>query len=256
MKPPVLCCSYPKSGRTWLRFVLANYFNEINSLVDSVDYNNVFTLFPNSGSNPQRGLPAYQYMDNNDIPLILFDHSNYNANFDQVSVVFLIRGIFDTLVSNYFQAKNRLSVFNGDIKSYVRDDDLGVDNLIRYYNSWSTGLKKVNHQIISYEDMHAEIETYIEKLLIMVGAPVDKGFIEVAVKKSSFDNMKSIEIKNGFVNQNQVLKTNDNNALRAREGKIGGYTQHLDAEDISHITKQCDKYLSIDAKELLKSVMA
>jgi hypothetical protein len=67
--------------------------------------------------------------------------------------------------------------------------------------------------------------------------------------------MKNIEIQHGFPNPNLQPKAGDNNALRAREGKIGNYSQYLDAEDIRYIDEICDDKLSVTAIELLKKAI-
>jgi len=253
MKKPFLCCSYPKCGRTWLRFVLANYFNQVNNLVDSVNYNNVFSLFPNSGNNLSRGVPAYQYMNNKRLPLILFDHTLYRTEFNSVDVIFLVRGVLDTLVSNYFQATNRLGMYKGDIQAYIRDPEQGLDNLINYYNNWGKGLGNTKHCVIRYEDMHEDIYACIKKLFMLLGITLDKVALSVAVELSTFSNMKSIELKEGFANQKQEIKTGDNNAMRAREGKVGGYKKYFSDQDIAYINERCEQFFSPAAKILLKS---
>jgi hypothetical protein len=40
-------CSYPKSGRTWIRFALANLLTSIHHLDRSVDLGSLFELLPN-----------------------------------------------------------------------------------------------------------------------------------------------------------------------------------------------------------------
>jgi len=80
-KPAMFFCSFPKTGRTWVRFILANYFNEKYSLGLQIDFNNMFQLFPNHGQDTQRGLPAYRYSNHDAIPLLIFDHSPYYQSY-------------------------------------------------------------------------------------------------------------------------------------------------------------------------------
>ena len=251
-KKPVLCCSYPKSGRTWLRFILANYFNQLYEFEANIDYNNIFTLFPNAGPDPSRGMPAYRYMTDDRIPLVAFFHSEYHPQYDSFDVIFLVRGIHDTLVSNYFQVSNRLGVFSGDLKSFIRNTEMGVGNLIRYLNGWSDNLAKIKHRVISYEMMHDDTKNFATGIIQSLGLSCNDLALSKAIEASSFSKMKNIEIEHGFPNPNLKSKVGDNNALRAREGKIGNYSQYLDAEDIQYIDDICDNKLSRAAIELLK----
>jgi len=239
IKKPVFCCSYPKCGRSWLRFILANYFNELYEFEDRIDYNNIFTLFPNGGQDSLRGLPAYRYMTDDRIPLVAFFHSEYHPQYDSFDIIFLVRGVHDTLVSNYFQASNRLGIFSGDIKSFIRNTEVGSGGLIRYLNGWSDKLTTINHKVISYENMHGDPEKCVGDIIRFLGKDCDDRALAMAVEASSFNNMKNIEIQHGFPNPDLKFKANDNNALRARIGKIGNYQQYLDAADIRYIDEFC-----------------
>jgi alcohol sulfotransferase len=254
-KKPVFCCSYPKSGRTWLRFILANYFNQLFEFEAGIDYNNVFTLFPNAGGDPLRGIPAYRHMTDDRIPLVAFFHSGYHPQYDNFDVIFLVRGIHDTLVSNYFQVSNRLGVFSGDIKSFIRNTEMGVAGLIQYLNGWSDNLAKIKHRVISYEMLHDDTKNCASGVIRFLGLSCDDSALSKAIEASTFGKMKNIEIQHGFPNPNLQPKAGDNNALRAREGKIGNYSQYLDAEDIRYIDEICDNKLSVTAIELLKKAI-
>lgn len=251
-KKPVLCCSYPKSGRSWLRFILANYLNCLYQFKDRIDYNNVFSILPNRGPDPLRGIPAYQYMIDERVPLVAFLHAEYQSNFDEFDVVFLIRGIHDTLVSGYFQAVSRLRVFHGDIKSFVRNDDIGVMNLIRYLNSWSDRLMGMKHTVVSYEGLHEDTQKQMVEVIAFLGMHYDAPALAKAIELSSFTNMKDIEIQHGFPNPHVRLDVGNNDALRAREGKVGNYLRYLDSEDVQHIDESCDRLLSVASKKLMR----
>lgn len=252
-KKPVLCCSYPKSGRSWLRFILANYLNCLYLFEDRIDYNNVFSLLPNRGPDPLRGVPAYRYMADERVPLVAFLHAEYQSSFDEFDVVFLIRGIHDTLVSGYFQAVSRLRVFDGDIKSFIRNEDIGVMNLIRYLNSWADQLINMKHAVVSYEGLHQDPQKQMTEVIAFLDIHYDASALAKAIGLSSFTKMRDIEIQHGFPNPDLRLDARDRNTLRAREGKIRNYARYLDSEDIQHVNESCDRRLSTTAKKLMRN---
>lgn len=251
-KKPVFCCSYPKCGRSWLRFILANYFNCLYEFETRIDFNNVFTLLPNGGPDPTRGMPAYRYMADDRVPLIAFVHAEYRPDFEHFDFVFLVRGIHDTLVSNYFQASRRLRIFDGDIKAYIRNDKIGVMNLIDYLNGWSEHLANINHRVLSYEHLHRDAQKHVTELLDFLGVDCDAATLAKAIELSSFTNMKRVEIQHGFPNPDLQLGSGDNEALRAREGKMGNYDKYLDSEDVQYISDICDSHLSAAAQEFMQ----
>ncbi len=252
-KKPVYFCSYQKSGRTWFRFILANYFNNLHGFEQRIDYNNMFALLPNVGQDPLRGLPAYKYMLDSRLPLIVFDHSGYHDTFDDFDIVFMVRNVHDTLVSNYFQLTNRHGSLECDIKSYIHNPDFGLMELVNYLNAWSENLSRIQHCVLSYEEMHSKTMSCVSGVIKFLVQNCDEEALLNAVEKSSFNKMKDIEIKYGFPNPNLKFKSNDNNALRAREGKVGNYVQYLDKSDINYINNVCDDRLSKAAKKLLAS---
>jgi len=166
-----------------------------------------------------------------------------------------MRDIFDTLVSCYFQAKNRLGQYPYDIKSFIREADFGVPRLAGYINSWSAGLDTTPHLVLVYEQMHKDAKLTIANLLEFIKADLDESVLEKAIQASDFQRMKKIEVDKGFPNPD--LKTNtgvDNNALRAREGKVGNYTEYLDSKDIKYIKRTCDRLLNAQSKKMLNEL--
>ena len=96
-------CSFPKSGRTWLRFIIAHYLNNIYDLKLELDLRNMFQILPNDSHDHERGLEAYQYGKAKKIPLIISSHDKYNKNkFKHKRIIYLMRSVFDVLVSYYF----------------------------------------------------------------------------------------------------------------------------------------------------------
>ena len=251
-KIPVFYCSFPKTGRTWVRFILANYYNEKYSLNLQIDLNNMFHLLPNYESDPLKGLPAYQYADHKSLPLLIFDHSPFHQGYTNQKVIFQVRSIYDTMVSHYFQARYRLGQYPYDIKHFIREKDFGIPRLAGYINSWSAGLGSTQHIIVGYEQMHEDSVTTIKNILCFIQSDIDESIMESAISASNFQRMKNIEISRGFPNRDPARNTGvDNNALRAREGKVGGYKKYLDENDINYIKKTCDQLLSDASRNVL-----
>ena len=70
--------SYPKSGRTWLRYLLSCYFAEVAELGFQPDLETMFRVLPNFDLDPIRGIGAFAgdvHRDN--LPLVLVSHLPY-----------------------------------------------------------------------------------------------------------------------------------------------------------------------------------
>jgi len=251
-KKVVLCCSYPKSGRSWLRFILAHYINNLYQLEMDINFNSLFQICPNNGPDPQRGLPAYRFEQQNQIPLFLFDHGQFHPSYQQAPIIFIIRGLLDTLVSKYFQDTQRIQCFRGTMSDYLCSPH-GLARLISYLNNWSQNLQNTHHIVISYELMHQNIHQLIYSVLDeMLPEKPNETLLNQAIENSTFSKMKNIEMKSGFPNQQINIDKNNPNALRARKGKVNGYHEHLSQSDIDYVNDYSEKHLNISAKKLLK----
>jgi len=90
----------------------------------------------------------------------------------------LILEIHNTLVSGNFQAVSRLRVFDGDLKSFIRGDDFGVMNSIRYLNSWSDQLAKMKHAVVSYEGLHQDALKQMTEVIAFFGIHYDASALQ------------------------------------------------------------------------------
>src|SRR5579859_2502518 len=89
-------CSFFKCGRTYLRFILANYFNSAMGLGEDVSLRSMFSLLPNAWSRcPVRGAGAFK-VSNPKMPLVTFSHAPYMPElFPEGRFIILLRSPFD-----------------------------------------------------------------------------------------------------------------------------------------------------------------
>jgi hypothetical protein len=248
-KEATFLCSYPKSGRTWLRFLLANYLDVVFDLRVAVDFHSLFTLVPNEGDRPKRGLPAYRYWDDARVPLVVASHKPYDERFDDSDIVFVVRSPLDTLVSQYFHRSRQLQAFKGDLESYLRDPKFGVSRFIDYVNSWAEPIARHRSLVVSYEDMQADAVEVLARLAEFVGLPTEAEAVQKAVSLSSFERMQELEVRRGIPGHRYDRR--DPNARRLRAGRVGGYEDHLAAEDEAYVRSQLRARLTPAAADLL-----
>ena len=115
--PTVNLISYPKSGRTWLRMMMAKYMT---------------LAFPDSNTDEYEIFPAlhddYKSFKN-----------RYGKDYKDMGVVFLHRHPGDVVISYYKerQTSNRSgSNYDGTISDYIRSEMYGIKSIIEYNNKW------------------------------------------------------------------------------------------------------------------------
>ena len=243
--------SYPKSGRTWLRYALSCYFAKVAALDLVPDLATTFRVLPNLDRDPVRGLPAFAYGGNPMLPLIAVSHREYDRGlFADRPVVFLLRDPRDVVVSSYFHATRHKHRYHGTLKSFIRDHNQGLADLLRYLNGWAAGLAGHRHHVVSYEAMSDDPARAIRGILVFLGVPCDEAALTAAVEASRFDAMRQTEQQSGIPGHNYDRA--DSESLRMRKGKAGGFRDYLDPADIALIEDWCQSDLSSAARDLVR----
>ena len=203
---------------------------------------------PNFALDPVRGVPAFRFAGH--IPRIYVSHLPYHPMlFRKRPVIFLVRDPRDVIVSSYFHAARHKHRFSGSIDAFVLDGKQGLPRLVDYLNGWAGALEARRDLIVSYEMLAADPRAAVEEVLLFLGARVDQDAIRQAVEASSFATMREHEKVEGIPAHDYDLS--DDESLRMRRGKTGGYVDYLSPEAIGLIDRYCAEKLTAAAKILL-----
>ncbi|WP_395337184.1 sulfotransferase domain-containing protein [Novosphingobium sp. BL-8H] len=240
--------SYPKSGRTWLRYILSHYFNLTRDLAVKVDLHSTFAILPNLALDSARGVPGFHHTGT--VPLVPVTHLAYEDRlFGKAPIIFLLRDPRDVLVSSYFHATKHKHRFSGSIEDFL-DCHQGLPDLSTYLNSWSRGLAKHPHISISYEALMRDTVAVVAEVLRFLGEAVDFDALGVAVRRSDFEAMRRGEMETGI--PGHEYDRLDDEALRMRRGKVGGYRDYLSDQAVQHINTRLSLALEPETKSLLR----
>lgn len=214
----VVLVSYPKSGRTWVRFML--------------NHADVKIEYTHSGSGNRLGLPFEE---------IAGRVHEWAAR----RVVFLTRDPRDTVVSCYFQATRRIAEearFQGDMSEFIRHPGYGVEKIARFNLHWleSAHLFK-DFLTLSYEDMHSSGKAELTRILsFATRRPANPAKVQRALEAGSFQNMRSVEAAlGGGSREDKKMRlgggvAGDAESLKTRRGKVGGWADYLTGEDAAY----------------------
>jgi len=231
--------SFPKCGRTWLRFFVAKYISEKYHAPFMLDHSIVMRLASLGAG--AHSAPHYHFTHAGfDIP----DESEFNKivrSFRGKQIHFLVRDPRDVAVSYYWHYQKRQKRLHADvprntpISIFLRHPVVGISQIVRSMNRWHQHQNEFNGFFIwRYEDFKRDPKKSFEDLLTALGEkPIDRAAFDSALQYSSFDNMKMVE-------QNQKIKDpmlstadlTDPEAFKVRRGIVGGYRDYLSAEDL------------------------
>jgi len=205
--------SFPKSGRTWLRYGLhlAGH-GAINFSHDGFEYND--------GA----------------MPALNFDTTARLSQYRAVHrIVYIERGVHDTIVSLFHQITGRFSDFfgyQGTISDFLRDPYFGVANLIRYQLMWRELSGALPVLAIRYEDMAQDYAAVLRKTSAHFELGMSMADCARVASQTTLEAMKQVEQSRSF---DQPWLQPRMGAPKVRQGRIGGYVEALSPDDIAFV---------------------
>ena len=202
--------SSPKSGRTWLKFILGKYHCLANRLPDDQILSSA--------------IEGYQF--SHDVGG--FDNARPKHVNTSKYIVFLKRNVYDVVVSSYYHVKYRDKCFDGTISEYIQSEFSPVQKWKIMCDKWEPLADKV----ITYENLQENTFSTVCDVLEGWQKPIRGDLLLKAIDYADFDNMKQIE-KSGTFSDTESMKSVDNsNGMKVRNGKVGGYSEVLSDKHI------------------------
>jgi hypothetical protein len=237
----VFVISYPKSGRTWHRFLVGNYLAALWGRPKS-EAASVEDLTASQPGTRTR----YDHNGANFVDAIAPDHPAVAnpALWSGRKVIFLVREPKDVLVSAWHHARWRSNSYRGPIADFVRSRYAGIDKLLVAQNRWWASRERASaHLVLSYERMHADLAGVLRDTLRFVGWPVDEPGIANAVAASTFAAMRDAEreksVDHGSLQPTAAAPDQaDERARKVRSGKVVGHREHLSADDVAFVDRR------------------
>jgi len=106
--------------------------------------------------------------------------------------------------------------------------------------------------VLTYEKIHEAPEAMLKALIEFLGYPnYGDEAIHAAVDYCQFDNMKKIEEQNLLNNPRlKAADGQDPEAFKVRKGKVGGYTEYLNDQEITQMEEYIQSHLDPFYKQL------
>lgn len=181
--------SYPKSGSTWTRFLIANLVHP----KETVTFANLDRVLPSTVVASRRQLKRTSR------PRFLKSHNYYDHRYQRV--VYVVRDPRDVVLSEYrFHLKGRRIEDGYPIERFVARF---VNGEIGNYGSWKENVASwvgtrgdsKNFLLLRYEDMVTDTAREMTKVAAFLGIKATPELIASTVEKSSANKMRAMEKK-------------------------------------------------------------
>jgi len=183
--------SYPKSGNTWLRFLIANLLRK-DPPVGLLDAD---CMIPSVDGKAKRFFDAMKS------PRVIKSHFAFIPAYKRV--IYVVRDPRDVVMSQYhYQIKRGVLEQGAPLEDFV---SRFIKGDVCPYGSWgdnvgswiATRRHDPNFLLLRYEDMLADVSSGATGISNFLDLPSDSDRIALAVERSSLENMRKIEKSEG-----------------------------------------------------------
>ncbi len=221
--------SYPRSGNTWTRFLVANLLHPD----EPANFANIERLVPDSEAQSCR------YFKSISRPRVIKSHQYFDPRFKKV--IYIVRDPRDVALSYYdFQRKYRQIVDGYPLSQYVNDFVGGYLSSADWgtwgenVGSWvATRQKHTGFLLLRYEDMVVDTERELAKIAIFLGIEPSRQLLANTIDLSSAERMRGLEKTQGSEWVSTKNKRSDIPFIRTASS--GGWRNLLPPEAIAVI---------------------
>lgn len=183
----VFLVSYPRSGNTWVRFLLANVI--AHETEQPIDFHSVHSLIPDYSMREHR-----EYIRALPPPRVMKSHSPFDRRFQRV--IYLVRDGRDVMVSYYdYETKHRR--FSGSFKDFLLSPRLPYGLWADHVQSWCDAREGRDLLFVRYEDLLQDTQPELDRMARFAGLSCAPDIVDRAVRLSAFDQMQKLEETRG-----------------------------------------------------------
>lgn len=187
---PYYFISFPKSGRTWVKSFLVNYYSCHFDIPLFYDF-----------------APIWRSGVYNNIPRIMFSHARHRGDSEEdivsfirtlrcKKIIFLVRDPKRIVFTYYFRLVKRMEdqeASSMSLPEFIRHPSLGITEIVRFMNTWYSYHKEFREfQLLRYEDCLVDPRSQFQEMLEYLSAPIDAASVECALGRS-VDTTRKIE---------------------------------------------------------------
>lgn len=180
----VIVASYPRSGNTWARFVIANTLLLNAGIDEEVTFQNLNDIVPEFRHNRQ-GRRNYP------IPGFYKTHLPYIKAYEPHRKIVIVRNPINAIVSCHKYVTENLGKFRGSVDEFARSWRFGAPAWLFFHRKWEGHVTKY----IRFEELRENSVSGFEGFFD--GMEVRTDVIAEAVKRSGKDRMRSLQRDKG-----------------------------------------------------------
>jgi hypothetical protein len=223
----IFLVSFPKSGNTWTRFLLAN----LRFPNEPATWANINSLIPDPTGTPKKEF------DRMPRPRIIKSHECFDPRYPRV--IYIVRDPRDVVLSQYhYHRKLRKIADDSALETFVTRFLTGETCP---HGSWGQNIAtwlytsegSSRFLLLRYEDLIADTAGELKKVVNFLQFSAGPEQIAQAVERSSADRMRKLE--KAQMDKNGLVKGSRKDLSFVRAAGSGGWHSELPAEQVARI---------------------
>ena len=236
--------SYPRSGNTWSRFLIANLLHP----EEEVSFTNIERLIPDTSSQPNRALKRTPR------PRVIKTHEYFDPRYPKT--IYIVRDPRDVVLSYYdFQRKYRQIANDYPLERYV-DDFVSGCRVAAGWGTWGenaaswvyTRSHSKGFLLLHYEDMLKDTISELRRIGLFLGIEANPELLKRAIERSSADRMR--ELEKAEANQWVATKNHRKDIPFVRTAKSGSWKTSLPESCVREIEEAWGDLMTMLGYEL------
>jgi len=213
--------SYPKSGNTWMRFLLANLNDE------EVGFGSIESTIPDIYQNRDSRIARLSS------PRLIKSHEYFDPRYARA--VYIVRDPRDVAVS-YFHHHKKFPNRNSAL-SLTEFVDAFLEGRLDKFGSWSQNVGSwigacggdSRFMLIRYEDLKRDTHDVLAEVVDHLDIDADERRIDTSISRCQFNNMHRMERQQG--EKWRVLNGTRQDLAFVRKGEVGAWKEVLSSID-------------------------
>jgi hypothetical protein len=222
----VFLVSFPKSGNTWFRFLVANALKFHYDIDREVNFFSIHDIIPDICIAKEIAMSAPYGIRG--LPRLIKSHDRYNPYYYRA--IILVRSPEKVMLSYYAHLRNYQTIPESmSLSEMIADQKFGIAAWHSHTSSW---LEKTHDghiiQIFQYEKLLADTAGELARFFDLLGIKIAAANLDKAIEASSKSNMQRSDAKHFST---QLLKQRQSGFVR------GDKSHTLSEQDIEYIQR-------------------
>jgi len=206
----VFLASYPRSGNTWLRFVLGEALAG-----KAIDFDNVDDVIPELKWH-RHGAPLFA-----DGGRLIKTHEPWRKEYRKA--IYIVRDVRDVALSHHARG-TQLGIIDPDMDAFLLEFVKGTSHT---YGSWSGHIRSWLNSplaksggllVVKFEDLRRDPEEALTRMVQFVGTPAGAEQIRAALANNSVEKMRAKEVKS-----RKLYQSTTESGRFVRKGAVQGW---------------------------------